>query len=94
MPNQGVTSMFNFGKAYGELIGTIKCSGYAYLLVRPQDWKKEVLAGTDKDKAAAIDFCTHFYPEINLIPGRKKTPQDGIADAVCLAEYGKRKLRD
>jgi len=93
MPGQGVTSMFNFGKNYGELLGTIKCSGLDYQLVDPRQWKKVILANTTKDKEAAINFCTTTYPEINLTPNRKRTPQDGIADAVCLAAYGKYLLR-
>ena len=93
MPGQGVTSMFNFGKNYGELLGTIKCSGLDYQLVDPRQWKKVILANTNKDKEAAINFCTTTYPEINLTPNRKRTPQDGIADAVCLAAYGQHLLR-
>ena len=94
MPGQGVTSMFNFGKNYGELLGTIKCSGFEYYLADPREWKKVILANTAKDKQAAIDYCTANYPSISLVPYRKRTPQDGIADAVCLAAYGLHRLKD
>lgn len=50
--------------------------------------RKVILANTAKDKQAAIDYCTANYPSISLVPQRKRTPQDGIADAICLAAYG------
>lgn len=88
MPKQGVTSMFNFGKGYGTLIGVCEGCGIPFQLVTPQAWKNEVLAGTAKDKDAAINFVRRRYPNINLTPGKTRKPQDGIADAVCMAHYG------
>ncbi len=89
MPGQGVTSMFSFGESYGAVKGVVDAMEIPYILVLPKAWKKKVLAGTKKDKAAAINFTRSRYPEINLLPGKCRTPHDGIADAVCLAYYGK-----
>jgi len=89
MPGQGVTSMFNYGAGFGRLLGICEALGLSYRLVTPQRWKGVVLAGTAKDKDAAIAFVRRAYPSINLTPGRKRTAHDGIADAVCLAEYGR-----
>lgn len=88
MPGQGVTSMFSFGEAYGTVKGIVDAMEIPYKLVTPQSWKKKVLAGTKKEKTDAIDFCRRRYPEISLIPGNCKTPQDGIADAICIAHSG------
>lgn len=88
MPKQGVTSMFNFGKGYGQLIGICEALFLPYILVTPQAWKKKVLAGTSKDKHAAIQYCQQRYPSVSLIPPRGRVPHDGMADAVCLVEYG------
>lgn len=88
MPGQGVTSMFNFGLGYGALVALATVSATRLVLVTPQMWKKHVLAGTNKDKNAAIQFCNHTYPSVNLILPRCRTPHDGIADAICLAHYG------
>ena len=88
MPQQGVVSMFNFGKNYGALLALISTLGSAYLTVTPQTWKKVVLAGTAKDKDAAIQFCYQRYPQLNLVLPRCRTSHDGIADAICLAHYG------
>ncbi|MBK1691097.1 hypothetical protein [Ectothiorhodospira mobilis] len=89
MPKQGVTSTFTFGAGYGRLLGVCEALGIPYRLVTPQAWKKRVLAGTTKDKEAAIAFVKRAFPMVDLTPGKKRVPHDGIADAVCLAEYGR-----
>ena len=88
MPGQGVTSMFNFGLGYGALVALATISTARVVLVTPQMWKKHVLAGTSKDKDAAIQFCNHTYSNVNLILPRCRNAHDGMADAVCLAHYG------
>lgn len=86
MPKQGVVSTFKFGMNYGRIIGIVEGLGIPYVLVTPQTWKK-VLAGTAKDKEAAIQYVKAKYPTIQLIPKGRRTPQDGIADAVCIADW-------
>lgn len=88
MPHHGGKGNFTFGEGYGRIRGILEALEIPYQLVTPQAWKKKVLAGTKKDKEAAIQFVRQKYPMINLMPDRKRTPQDGIADAVCIAEYG------
>lgn len=87
MPKQGVTSVFNYGKGFGKILGCLETMNIPYSLVRPRAWKAKVLAGTKKDKDAAINFVRCRYPHVDLKPGRCTTPQDGIADAVCIAHY-------
>ena len=88
MPKQGVTSMFNFGLGYGAIVALATVSTARLVLVTPQMWKKHILAGTNKDKDAAIQFCNHTYPNVNLILPRCRNAHDGMADAICLAHYG------
>ena len=88
MPGQGVASMFRFGMGYGMVKGALSVLSIPTQLVTPQAWKKVVLAGTKKNKNAAIEFVAMRYPSVNLTPGRIRKPHDGIADAVCLAAYG------
>lgn len=90
MPGQGVVSMFTFGRSYGELRGMIKTQGIPLFEPTPQAWKKIVLAGTDwkGSKAAAVEHVIRRYPAANLYPGRTRKAHDGVADAICLAEYG------
>ena len=88
MPKQGVVSTFKFGFGTGVLHGIVRTLGFPLHLVTPQKWKKVVLEGTSKDKAAAIDFCKRIYPDINLLATkRSRVPHDGMADALCIARY-------
>jgi crossover junction endodeoxyribonuclease RuvC len=92
MKGQGVTSMFNFGMGYGRILGILETLRIPTELVTPQKWKKHVLAGTPKDKTAAISYCQTAYPKCELILKGCRVPHDGMADALCMAEYGRRML--
>ena len=88
MPHQGVSSTFNFGAGYGKLIGMCQTLGVSFDLVSPQTWKKEVLNNTKKDKDAAIDYVKRLFPRVSLVPERCKKAHDGIADAICIMQWG------
>lgn len=95
MPHQGVTSMFNFGVSYGKLLGVLEIWAKAEKQatvhtqrVTPQAWKKVILAGTNKEKEDAIAYVQRKYAKVSLLPTPRCTkPHDGMAEAVCLAEY-------
>ena len=87
MPGQGVVSMFSLGTGYGLIRGILVGTQLPYQLVRSQQWKGDVLKGTAKDKTAAMVHCKQTFPTLSLIPPRGRTDHDGIADAVCIAEY-------
>ena len=91
-PGQGVSSMFKFGFVTGVIHGILRALSIPLYTVTPQAWKKEILAGTAKDKQAAIDYVLRIYPDINLFRTPKsRTYDSGIADALCIAEYGRRR---
>jgi crossover junction endodeoxyribonuclease RuvC len=90
---QGTTSMFGFGRGLGLWEGILAALAIPHLAVSPQVWKKSILAGTAKDKPAAIAFAQGLFPGVSLLPTpRCRIPHDGLADALCLAEYGRRLL--
>jgi len=92
MPKQGIVSAFNFGKGVGYLEAMFKLLRMPYVEVRPQEWKREVLKGLEwkGNKGASVAFCQQRYPEVSLLrSSRCKAPCDGLADAICLAEYGR-----
>ena len=93
MPKQGGVSMFRYGDGYGLIKGVCEGLGLPYVLVTPQAWKKRILAGTAKDKEAAINYVRRSWPSVDLTPGAKRKPHDGMADAICMAEYGWREWR-
>lgn len=89
MPGQGVTSMFSIGYGYGLWLGLAKSLDVPILEVRPQQWKKKY--SLDKDKNACILKAKMLYPEVNLKRSERcKKDHDGIAEALLLADYGKK----
>lgn len=76
---------------YGMIIMALVASQIRYETVKPQTWKADILKGTKKDKEAAIEYVARKYPNVDLTPGRMQKPHDGIADSVCIAEYGYKK---
>ena len=93
MPGQGVVSTFGFGVGYGLWLGIPAALEVPHQAVPPQIWKKAVLAGTARDKAAAIAFAGRRFPGVPLLTTpRCRSPHDGLADALCLAEYARRLL--
>ena len=91
MPGQGVVSMFNFGHNLGVIEGLLRGYGIPYQLVPPQTWKKEFSLSSDKNKS--IEVCQKLFPKVSLLATeRSRKPSDGIAEAVLMAEYARRKL--
>jgi hypothetical protein len=86
-PDQGVVSMFSFGKGYGALLATIEILEIPYIIVKPQTWKAAILPNTKKDKAAAIAYCQTKYPDVPITQKFARTPSDGMADSICIARY-------
>jgi len=92
-PEQGVTSMFNFGCGFGSILGFM----VAYLgkdkvhKVRPQTWKKDILAGMDRsEKSSSIQKALELS---NGASSFKRTPKckkfhDGMTDSYLIARYG------
>lgn len=84
MPGQGVTSMFNFGRAVGAVESLVDRFLCPYSMVTPQAWKKHAgLSKTEKD--AARVKAAQKWPSAPL--ARKK--DCGRADALWLADYAR-----
>lgn len=95
MPKQGITSAFNYGVHYGELLGIVRCLGLPYTEVRPATWSRVMHAGTGASttKQRSIEACKKLFPGINLkATERCKKDHDGMAEALLVAEYGRRVL--
>ena len=91
MPGQGVTSMFTFGAGYGFLQGVLTAFGIPFQLVPSQTWKKAF--SLNSDKQTSIEVCRRLFPNVNLYrTERCKKPHDGMAEALLMAEYARRKL--
>lgn len=91
MPGQGVVSMFNFGHNLGFIEGLLRAYSIPYQLVPPQTWKKEFSLTGEKSKS--IEVCQKLFPKANLLAtGRSRKPNDGMAEALLLAEYARRRM--
>lgn len=92
MPGQGVTSMFSFGENFGFIRGLLHAHCISYELVRPQKWKREFSITGDKNTSIAV--CKRLFPDVPLRrTERCRKDDDGLAEAVLLAEYARRKMQ-
>ena len=90
MPKQGVSSTFRFGTGWGMVRGVCAALAIPVVLVPPTVWKKQVLLGLPHDKAGAVQFCSSRWPTADLVLPGCRVPHDGLADALCLADYARR----
>jgi crossover junction endodeoxyribonuclease RuvC len=91
MPGQGVTSMFNFGANFGWIQGVLQALSVPYELVRPRKWKKEFSITGDKNSSIAV--CKRLFPDVSLLPTERcRKDNDGMAEALLMAEFARRKL--
>jgi len=89
-PQQSSTAMGTFLRGYGELLGAFKWAGAPLVLATPQDWKDDVLRGTKKEKDDAVAYVKRRWPALSLLATEKsRSPHDGMAEAVCIAEHAR-----
>ena len=95
---QGTKSSATTMTNYGQLLAIAKlyCACYEGLwpakLITPlpKDWQSEMIpnAKRGETKEASVSYVTTYYPEVSLLrTPRSKVPCDGLADAVCIAEW-------
>ena len=90
-PGQGVVSMFSFGQSVGYIKGVLEAFKIPYQEITPQKWKREF--GLNSEKAASAEVCRKLFPDVSLLASpRCKKPHDGMAEALLMAEYARRKL--
>lgn len=82
---------------YGALRAILETSGYAWEPVGPQRWQKVMFAdhvrAVDQDsKKTSILVAKRLFPDTRLSRTEKsKVPDSGMADALLIAEYARRK---
>lgn len=88
MPKQGVASSFSFGQGLGMWQGIIAALGLPLEMPSPQRWKKEILADQGRDKDASRFKAIQLFPALAAELSRVK--DDGRAEAILMAEFGRR----
>jgi len=95
MPGQGVSSMFKYGRHYGEIVGAISTLKIPLVEVSPRTWTKLMHAGTDSKlpaKGRSLKAALSLYPYMNfLATKRSRVPHDGLIDASLITGYGYKK---
>ncbi len=84
MPGQGIVSMFNYGRGYGQIVGALTAMGFPVTLVHPKTWKNKMTKDMSKGKDAHIQRVSQLYG-LSL-----EKSQDGVADAILIATYGRK----
>ena len=84
MPGQGVSSMFNFGKAFGQAIGVVGALKIPAHFVTPGKWKKHYRLSADKEECRAR--ALQLFPACAEHFARKK--DHGRAEAALIAKFG------
>lgn len=95
MPKQGVSSTFSTGYGYGVWQGLLAGLGLPYEIVSPQTWQKAMFMGVSAGdtKARSALVAQRLQPSVDWRRTPKcKKPSDGLTDAFCIAEWGRRQL--
>jgi hypothetical protein len=102
-PHDGGSSAFATGRGFGELLGLLKSHRLPYELVAAQKWQRTLgLAQSSKpgeaqpkrkkrQKAAHKAYAQRRFPDVELLAtSRSRVPHEGMCDALCILEYGRR----
>jgi len=89
-PGEGAASARTIGIGWGLWLGALSALSIPVVMPTPQRWQKALLgdlAGESKERSIA--YARQHLPGLDLTPGRRRKPHDGLADAGCLALYGR-----
>ena len=82
MPKQGIASTSKFMRAAGSIEAVAELTGYSFVLVTPQTWKKHHgLIGTEK--SASLDLARKLWPDAPL----KLKKCHNMSDALLMAKW-------
>lgn len=89
MPKDGAMQAFSFGQGFGMYRGILAALEMRYELVAPQTWGKMMLKDMGKKEDASYLKAKQLFPSAEL-NGPRGAKLDGRADALLIAEYGRR----
>jgi crossover junction endodeoxyribonuclease RuvC len=84
-PGQGIVSAFSFGEGCGVIRGILTALERPYDYVLPQTWTKAIGIPPKAGKPEHVAAARRLFPHVDL-----RDTQDGMADALLIAEYGRR----
>lgn len=91
MPKQGVRAVFNYGRGYGVVLGALEIAGIPFEERSSLTWKRH-FSLVKKSKRASVEIAEKLFPTIrSAFYGPKGGIRDGMAEALLMAEYLRRK---
>lgn len=92
MPGNRPTSTFSIGETYGAIRGILSALRLPYSEIRASIWQRALLTGVPGSdaKARSVRAASAMFPGEALSTPRGRV-LDGRADALLIAEYGRRK---
>jgi len=94
-PENSALSAFKIGYGFGILDAIAAALHISRTIVRPQTWQNEIFKDMPRDdtKKMAYMACSQLWPDVSwLATTRCRKFHDGLTDACCIAEYGRRVL--
>lgn len=94
MPGQGLTSTLQTGKGFGIWLGLLAGMSVSYQVVSARQWQSKLFTGVSgkldtKEKSEVI--AKRLFPKADFRKSdRAHVANDGLTDAACIAEYGRR----
>lgn len=89
----GVTSMFNYGRDFGEIVGILKALKISHVQVPPVVWCKVMHQGASRKGTAkdrSLQVALRLFPEQNFLATKRSyVPHDGLIDGSLIAYYGR-----
>jgi len=89
----GKLAIMSSGINKGGVTAAIEMLDIPVVTVYSQTWQRLVFNRIVRKydlKQEAINYTKLHYPSVDLQPGLCRTDQDGISDAVCIAEFGRK----
>ena len=93
MGRESSKAMFNYGREYGFLLGTLSGSGLDVNFVPPAVWTgalhKKAPIAQHSPKVASLYVARQLWPDQTFLASERcRVPHDGIVDAALIAYYG------
>lgn len=94
MPGQGLTSTLQTGKGFGIWLGLLAGLEVPHQVISAKQWQAKLFSGTSPKldtKARSEIVAKRLFPSADFRRSEKaRVANDGLTDAACIAEYGRR----
>lgn len=94
MPGQGLTSTLQTGKGFGIWLGLLAALESPYQVIGARQWQSKLFTGVSAKldtKARSEIIAKRLFPTADFRKSERAfKADDGLTDAACIAEYGRR----